>query len=102
MGTIYYHEKEAGYIVTWILSVNQKNKQTKTNIEKILDNEYIKLLSYSLGNGIEGIFSLSIFRNCIKLAWFDFYWLLQNYFLILFIKATSFPITVTYTYLFCL
>lgn len=52
-----------------ILSVNQKKKQKKNpNIEKILENEYIKLLSYSLGNGIGGIFSLSIFINYIKLA----------------------------------
>lgn len=50
---------------------------------------------HSLGNGIRSIFC---FLNLIKLAMLNFYWLLQNYF-ILFSKATSFLLTLTSTYL---
>lgn len=85
MGTIYCYVKETGYSMIWVLHIN------KSTHRKLLDDLQHQNVALS-ENRIKGIFC---FLNFIKLAWLEFY---RNFFIVLFIKATSSPLNLIYTY----
>lgn len=60
---------------------------------KILDNMYLKMLSYSLGNGTKGIFLLSVISKLYKISITQLLLAFMKYFFLLFSKATFFLLT---------